>query len=144
MTAISFCLLYFIDRHIDEDDDLDEDHLFSLDFVHSKWVSFGGGFYGLAALITFFVIEILEVIDFLTAATDLDYFIEAISFSTLIAIFVESLKNMFTALTWFMYWPDIIDMGNGWVWLIMAYAGYQLGEYLSDHVTGKEGDEHTD
>jgi len=29
--------------------------------------------------------------------------------------------------------PNHIDMGNGWIWLGAAYAGYALGTRLSTH-----------
>ncbi len=137
MTAMSFSLLYLVDKYVDEDDENEPQGIKAkaLDLLNSKWVSFGGGFYGLAALVTFFVIEALEVISFVSAATGIDYFIDAISISTLIAIFVESFTNMIDAIIWFTYWPDKTGIGNAWIWLIMAYAGYQLGEFLADQFT---------
>lgn len=36
----------------------------NLTFLHSKWVTFGGGFYGLIALLTFVVIELTQITQF--------------------------------------------------------------------------------
>ena len=138
MMILSFVMMTLTDRAVvttgDEPGDSNKvakAELKKVSFLHSKWVSFGGGFYGLTALATFLFIETLEVVNFLKAATGINYFIDAISFSTLVAMFFESFKNMFTALVWFGYWPDHIRIGNGWVWIIMTYAGYQLGRSLS-------------
>ena len=138
MAILSFVMMTLSDRAVVTTSDKPGDskkaqkaELKKVSFLHSKWVSFGGGFYGLTALATFIFIETLEVVNFLKAATGVDYFIEAVSFTTLLAMFVESFKNMIIALVWFGYWPDHIDIGNGWVWLIMTYAGYQLGRSLS-------------
>lgn len=143
MAAISFAMFYLVDRHVqpEEEENGDEPATIrhrSLGLVHSKWVSFGGGFYGLAALITFIAIEAGEIISFLASATGFQYFIDAISFSMLVAVFMESIRNMITALVWFTYWPDQINIGNGWIWLIMAYAGYRTGALLSNHLAKEE------
>jgi hypothetical protein len=40
--------------------------------------------------------------------------------------------NFVTAIIWFTYWPDQIDMRNGWIWLGMTYAGHHFGRQLAE------------
>jgi len=100
-------------------------------FLHSKWVSFGGGFYGLVALLTFIYIELKQAFDFFINATGLQYFIDFISISSLVGMIVDSFVNMIKALLWFSYWPDVFSMGNQFIWGIIAYICYRAGAKLA-------------
>ena len=102
-----------------------------LQFLYSKWVSFGGGFYGLVSLLTFIYIELEQVFQFLLTVTGIQSFIDLLTIGTLINMIVESFINMITALLWFGYWPDIFDIGNGFIWILSSYGGYQLGAHLA-------------
>ena len=100
-------------------------------YLHSKWVSFGGGFYGLMALLTFTVIEVKEIIGFVQSIESWDALIALLSIDTLVDVIINSVTNMVAAFTWFFYWPKYIAMDNGWVWLGMAYAGYTVGRWIA-------------
>ena len=102
-------------------------------FLHSKWVTFGGGFYGLLALLTFIYIELEQSIQFVLNATDLQAYLDLFSFGAIVSMLVESLLNMIKAALWFAYWPDVFDMVNGFVWVITAYLGYRMGAKLAQH-----------
>ena len=99
----------------------------SLLFLHTKWVSFGGGFYGLVALLTFIYIELKQVMEFLLNATGIQYFIDFVSLNSLIAMIVDSFINMVKAAIWFTYWPKIFDMNNIFIWGLVAYLSYRIG-----------------
>ncbi|MEM7019034.1 MAG: hypothetical protein AAF512_17040 [Pseudomonadota bacterium] len=132
LIIISFFMWYFAKQPLkqkDEDGKLKDPEGHAGTILHSKWTEFGGGFYGLMALITFIVIEGKQIYTFLAAATGADYFLEKINLFTPILIIIDSIKNAIIAFLWFTYWPDQIVMVNGWVWLIVAYVGYQLGRY---------------
>jgi hypothetical protein len=100
-------------------------------FLHSKWITFGGGFYGLLALLTFIYIEIEQTVQFLITATGWQSFANLLTFDAIIAIIIESFVNMIKALLWFSYWPDVIDMQNIAIWFIAAYIGYRFGANLA-------------
>ena len=93
------------------------------DYVVGKWMWFGSGFYGLAALWTFAVIEILEIIRvILNPATIIEAFADGLV-AALIDLAINQFSNLISAFVWFGYWSD-----DGVIpWLIVAYAGYFIG-----------------
>jgi len=103
----------------------------SLLFLHSKWVTFGGGFYGLVALLTFIYIELEQTFQFLIHVTGLQSFLNLLSLSAIISIIIDSFMNMLRALLWFGYWPDVFDMKNIAIWFITAYIGYRFAANLA-------------
>ena len=79
------------------------------DLVFEKWMYFGSGFYGLAALWTLVVIEVSELIgDGLIAF--------------LFNLAMNQLSNLISAFVWFSYWD-----GSMLIWVLVAYAGYLAG-----------------
>jgi hypothetical protein len=101
--------------------------------VLDKWLYFGGGFYGLMALVTYAYIEIGEIVEFLGKLLTLkaSELVSQIGFNLLIDLFVEAIRNIIDAFVWFSYWGDEVTMKNGWYWLIAAYLGYTLGAQLA-------------
>lgn len=97
------------------------------DFVHSKWMSFGGGFYGVVALLTYLFVELAEMRDFLLKLPNL---FEHSLVSLVVNFFVESLRNFVTAIAWPAYWLKRIH-SEQWLWFFGAYAGYWLGTYAA-------------
>lgn len=93
------------------------------DPLHSKWMKFGGGFYGVVALFTYALVELGEIRDFLLNFSDL---FRASLVSMIVQFFIESIKNFITAIAWPAYWLRRID-GDQWLWIVSAYAGYWLG-----------------
>jgi hypothetical protein len=152
MTVLTFGIAYYSYRkgvvsiHDDKEDwdDLgeslgnewadDDDKKPTNNYLHSKWVSFGGGFYGLMALITFTVIEVREIVAFVASLDSFQALIDLLSINTLVDVLVNSIMNMVDAFIWFLYWPEQISMSNGWIWLFMAYAGYNLGRWGAEWV----------
>lgn len=103
----------------------------SLLFLHSKWVTFGGGFYGLLALLTFVYIELEQTVQFLIHATGWQSFANLLTFHAILGMIIESFMNMIQSLLWFSFWPDVFDMENIVVWFIAAYIGYRFGANLA-------------
>ncbi len=101
--------------------------------LHTKWMKFGGGFYGVAALWTLIVIEVGGVVSTLADPSS----IKAMFSHGLIEFFVNLLVNQFTtfvqALIWFDWWPgkqhDLV------VWIAIAYLGYIAGLNLARRET---------
>ncbi|TPH12096.1 hypothetical protein [Litorilituus lipolyticus] len=98
-----------------------------LRYFHSKWISFGGGFYGLVALLTFIIIELLQFTNFWLGVTGWHDVAALFTLDSLINMFIDAIKNMVAAAVWFTYWPDVFDTPNFIAWILVAYAGYRLG-----------------
>lgn len=102
--------------------------------LHTKWMKFGGGFYGVAALWTLIVIEVSGVVSTLA---DPSSSLKAMFSHGLINFIVNLFVNQFTAfiqaLIWFDWWPgkkhDLV------IWFIVAYLGYLAGLNLARRET---------
>ena len=105
---------------------LSRKHKKELLFLHSKWVTFGGGFYGLIALLTFIMIELTQVVNFLFSITGWQDIVALFSIDTLIAMIVDSITNMIQAVIWFSYWSDKINTENFIVWIFITYISYRF------------------
>jgi hypothetical protein len=95
--------------------------------VHDKWLSLGGGFYGIVGLLTYVVIEWRDVSAIILDLGGFMEFIRQFDIGVIVSIFVESLVNFITAVTWPLYWLGSIDSAYPWLWFLAAYAGYWLG-----------------
>jgi hypothetical protein len=101
--------------------------------VLNKWLYFGGGFYGLMALITYFYIEIGEIFDFIGKLfqLNLSQLLSQVSINLLVDMLINAIRNLVDAFVWFNYWDGKIVMKNGFYWLIAAYVGYLLGAQIA-------------
>lgn len=95
--------------------------------VHNKWLAFGGGFYGVVALMTFVIIEAGEVLSFLGNFSENLGMLSRLGFDLVIRFVIDSIMNFVKAIAWPMYWMDRIDMDRVWLWFLAAYGGYWLG-----------------
>ena len=103
--------------------------------VMSKWVAFGGGFYGVMAVLTYVVVEFREVMDLMSSEASLMATITELGISDLINFFINSLMNFITAITWPVYWLNRVEGYSVWVWLFLAYAGYLTGQFLAKNIS---------
>lgn len=101
------------------------------DPVHNKWLAFGGGFYGVVALLTYVVIELGEIRDFFLQFESISAFFLNISFSMLIELIIDALMNFILAIAWPWYWLGDIAGQHIWVWFAVAYGGYWAGTRLA-------------
>lgn len=101
------------------------------DFIHKKWVQFGGGFYGIVAFVTLLWVECQEVIDFFRNFTSLYDFISNVSLGLVIEFMIDALMNFIVAIAWPAYWINVIESNHIWIWFLVAYAGYTLGDRLA-------------
>lgn len=96
--------------------------------IYNRWAWFGGGFYGLAGLWTFLVIEASELIAFLGSGR----YLSAISgdlLDLIISFLINQLTNSLQALLWFSYWPGPGD--SMLIWIAAGYLGYWCGIELA-------------
>lgn len=108
------------------------------DPFHRKWLAFGGGFYGVAGLLTYAVVELTEVRDFILQLGGILDMIRNISFDLVIQLFVGAIKNFVVAIAWPLYWLSEIQSDRIWVWFIVAYGAYWAGSTLALRKTGVE------
>ncbi|MFT6045345.1 MAG: hypothetical protein ACI9WC_001045 [Arenicella sp.] len=96
-------------------------------YLYDKWMWFGSGFYGLAALWTFMVIELLDFAKFVFNFPGFaSLFAEGI-INTLVTVLVNQLGNILSAFIWFNYWSD----GSPITWFLIAYLSYLGGIELA-------------
>lgn len=103
----------------------------SFDLVQSKWLKFGGGFYGVVGLLTYAVVELRDLWAFATSFESLWVLITELGLSTLINLLVEALRNFIVAITWPVYWLSTMEPRHVWLWFGIAYAGYWGGAQLA-------------
>jgi len=97
------------------------------DLFHRKWMAFGGGFYGVVGLLTYAVVELIEVRDFIMNLGGILEFIRNISIGVLVELFVGAIKNFVAAIAWPWYWLQEIRSDHIWIWFGVAYGGYWAG-----------------
>lgn len=99
--------------------------------AQKQWAKFGGGFYGIVALFTYVVVEVIEIITMIMNVGGFIAFLRQLDLDVFINMFVEALTNFITAMVWPLYWMRRIDTDQTWVWFVMAYVGYWLGLKLA-------------
>mgnify|MGYP001813485758 CR=1 FL=1 len=96
-----------------------------VDLVQTKWMQFGGGFYGCAALWTFLVIELNELIDLFSNFPGFSTLFENGLMSLVVSLLLNQLSNFIAAMIWFSYWTDGgVAIA---IWMVTAYLGYLSG-----------------
>lgn len=100
--------------------------------LHDKWFQFGGGFYGIVALLTYAVIETKEIYDFFAAYASWVDMLANISIGSLVGLIIASIMNFVAAITWPVYWLSEIHTEHVYIWMIAAYFGYWLGMRMAE------------
>ncbi len=102
--------------------------------VHSKWMKFGGGFYGVAAVWTLLYIEASGIVGaILHPSVVLDTFHKG-SGDFIAQMISGQVTTLVDAVTWFLWWPG---RGHSPVaWFVVAYGGYIVGLNLARYETG--------
>lgn len=93
------------------------------DIVYDKWMWFGSGFYGLAALWTFVIIEITEIFNFIFGFPGWAVLFSDGVISLVVDLLINQIQNLVTAFVWFSFW----DADSIWLWVLMAWLGYWVG-----------------
>jgi hypothetical protein len=99
--------------------------------VHKKWLYFGGGYFGLMAMVTYLYLEVKEVIDFIGNYESFSHLMDQVTIGAFIKLVIDSFLNLIPAFTWFIYWPKEVEIVNGWYWLVASYIGYHVGNSLA-------------
>lgn len=93
------------------------------DIVFDKWMWFGSGFYGLAALWTFVIIELTDLYNFIFHFPGLSVLFGDGVMELIVNLLVNQLQNIVTAFVWFSFW----DADSILLWVLVAYGGYWVG-----------------
>lgn len=101
------------------------------DFLHNRWMKFGGGFYGLAAFWTFACIEITELAGFVVGFPGLAALFADGVLDFVVSVAVNQLRNLVSALVWVTWWPGKVLGAPPALWFMLAYGGYLCGLQLA-------------
>lgn len=99
------------------------------EYLESNWMKFGGGFYGLTALYTFFAIEIFDLVGLLFDWSALAALFDQGLIDLAIDFLMNQIGNVVVAFVWFNYWPgpgDSMLLG-----IAVAYGAYLSGIELA-------------
>ena len=111
------------DKKVKVKDDTNAKAKLKSDIVFDKWMWFGSGFYGLAALWTFVIIEITDVFNFIFNNPGWAVLLADGVVSLVFDVLANQISNIVSAFVWFSFW----DVGSIWLLVLIAYAGYWLG-----------------
>jgi hypothetical protein len=101
-------------------------------YLEKRWMRFGGGFYGLTALLTFAWIEVSGAVNFVFNFPGLAVLFGDGVIHFLIEVLVNQIMNFVAAIAWVTYWPEWSDnSSNIFIWLLVPYAGYLAGLKLA-------------
>jgi len=98
------------------------------EMLYGRWMWFGGGFYGLAALWTFAVVEVLDILGFIYNFPGFAKLFEHGVWSLVGDLIANQIMNIVSAFVWFNYWSGSSPV---WLWFVVAYLGYLLGMELA-------------
>lgn len=102
-----------------------------LDHIHNKWLTFGGGFYGVVGLLTYAVVELKDLWNFVIGFESVWALLAQFGLDTLIGLLVEALRNFIVAIAWPAYWMSDIRSDHIWLWFVLAWIGYWAGAKLA-------------
>lgn len=97
------------------------------ELVYDKWTWFGGGFYGLAGVWTFAVIEIRQFFSFVADFGSWGQLLDNGFVGFVISFLINQLANVLQGLLWFTYWPAESTL----LWVLVAWLGYWVGIELA-------------
>lgn len=99
--------------------------------IISKWFAFGGGYYGVVALVKLIFIEIGEIKAFIKHWPGSEAFVQDLGFGTFIAFCIEQFKNFIAAVMWPVdYFADFSLLEFG-IFILITYYLYQWSKSLA-------------
>jgi hypothetical protein len=101
--------------------------------LHGKWMKFGGGFYGVAAVWTLIYIEASGVIGVVLHPSVVPEMFHKGIVHLITQQITSQITTLIDAAIWFTWWPD---KGHGPVmWFAVAYVAYIAGLNLASYET---------
>ncbi|WP_156896288.1 hypothetical protein [Aestuariibacter salexigens] len=102
-----------------------------------NWLRFGGGYYGIIALIQLFFIELAQVRDFIANWPGLISFIDSLGIRTIIRFFIEQAMNVVSAFIWptdYLQRYDVIQLA---MLIGVTYFVYELARKAARYETSE-------
>ncbi len=101
--------------------------------LYTKWMKFGGGFYGVAALWTLLTIEASGVASVIAHPSLIEAMFQNGPVDFIVKQITGQVGNFVQALLWFNWWPE---KGRGpFFWFVVAYVAYLAGLNLARRET---------
>lgn len=101
--------------------------------LQKKWMKFGGGFYGMAALWTLIVVEVSGGVSVIAHPSSIESMVEGGVIHIIIDWLLGQASTFVQAMTWFNWWPGPGE--STIVWFLVPMAGYVAGLELARHET---------
>ncbi len=101
--------------------------------LHKKWMKFGGGFYGVAALWTLIVIEVGGIASVIAHPSAIETMFEGGVLKFLVDWAIGQATTFVQAVTWFNWWSEKAQSPA--IWFLVAMGGYVAGLELARHET---------
>jgi hypothetical protein len=102
--------------------------------LHAKWMKFGGGFYGVAALWTLLVIETSGVVSVIAHPSSLEGMMRNGLGDLIVNQVTSQISTFVQSAVWFSWWPT--KGHSPVVWFAIAYVAYIAGVNLARYETG--------
>ncbi|MBE1299242.1 MAG: hypothetical protein GJ680_04970 [Alteromonadaceae bacterium] len=96
-----------------------------------KWLDFGGGYYGVVAVVTLLFIEIGELRQFIADWQDLDTFIQSLGIGWLINFFIEQFMNFISAAIWIVHYIGDYSAFQVGIFIGATYVAYNISRKLA-------------
>ena len=110
--------------------------------IQKKWMTFGGGFYGMVGLLTYMVSEYREIKDMVVNFQGFENGIISTLIELLIDFLIQSFTNIVDAVTWPWFWMKELNGASFWILFVAAYLGYYVAvETLKYQHSTKRGSE---
>lgn len=98
-------------------------------FLQKKWMKFGGGFYGVAALWTLIVIEVGGAVSTIAHPSSIEDMFHGGPIDIIVNWVANQFSQFLQALLWFNWWSE--RGSSQAVWFVVALVGYTCGLELA-------------
>lgn len=96
-----------------------------------KWLDFGGGYYGIVALIKLIFIELEQIGEFIMNWPGMNEFINDLGIGTIINFFVEQFRNFVAAITWPVDYLGRYEILEIAIFIGVTYYAYNYSRKLA-------------
>ena len=142
--GISFCL-HYLAYHRDIADEFDVVKTKSLkkdktgkkrdyktgNTLLDKWLDFGGGYYGIVALLHLVFIELAQIKEFISGWQGLSAFIDDLGIGTIVNFFVEQFMNFVAAICWPVDYLSRFSIFEIAVFIAITYVVHEMARKLA-------------
>ncbi|GHF17843.1 hypothetical protein GCM10017044_10370 [Kordiimonas sediminis] len=109
------------------------------DYTIDKWLSFGGGYYGVVALLTFILIELEQAIEFLTDWDAIVRYFSTFGINTLVQFLINQIQNFVQAIIWPVEYIQEYQPLEWAILFAVTYGAFRIAQAYAkqkNHQTG--------